>query len=232
VAQVNAYDGKNTYWSFPSPAAEQLDEALGCPGELVLDVRRVPLRPDIPPGHYTAEVVVLNSASGQRVPFVGLRGDRVERVELGGFWIRPPGVSGPGELPPPQAAQRYELGDQIALVDWRVTGHAAPGSPVTVETRWQALAAPTTDYTAFVHLSDATGKIVAQFDAQPTDGVYPTSAWLPGESVVEQHTLTLPPALPPGPLTVSVGLYNLASLQRLPVSEGGDEIHLASLDPG
>jgi len=43
-------------------------------------------------------------------------------------------------------------------------------------------------------------------------GKFPTGAWLPGETVVDVHPLTLPS----GSYTIQVGLYELATQQRLP----------------
>jgi hypothetical protein len=70
-------------------------------------------------------------------------------------------------------------------------------------------------YHVFVHLIDETGNIVAQSDAAPANWTRPTTGWLPGEYVVDAHTLNLPAALPPGPLTLRVGLYDPATGARL-----------------
>jgi hypothetical protein len=81
---------------------------------------------------------------------------------------------------------------------------------------WQALQVPAGDYTVFVHLLDpATETIVAQSDAMPRGGAYPTSWWLADEVVSETVTLPLEDVLP-GTYRLAVGLYNPA--QRLPAS--------------
>ena len=73
---------------------------------------------------------------------------------------------------------------------------------------WQALRAPGADYTVFVHLFDpATQSLVAQSDAPPRGGTYPTSWWATGEVVSE--TITLPLAdVPQGTYQLAVGLYD------------------------
>jgi hypothetical protein len=43
-------------------------------------------------------------------------------------------------------------------------------------------------------------------------GQFPTGTWQPGDTVVDLHQLSLPP----GNYTLQVGLYELATLQRLP----------------
>ncbi len=62
---------------------------------------------------------------------------------------------------------------------------------------------------------DATGGIVAQSDAAPSEWTRPTTGWLPGEYVTDTHTLILPEMLPDGPLSLRVGLYDPDTGQRL-----------------
>jgi len=80
---------------------------------------------------------------------------------------------------------------------------------------WRAEAETPTDYRVFVHLVDATGNIVAQSDAAPAGWTRPTTSWLPGEYVLDTHTLTLPATLPDGPLSLRVGLYDPDTGARL-----------------
>lgn len=83
---------------------------------------------------------------------------------------------------------------------------------------WGALAPLDTDYTVFVHLLDEAGDVVAQADGVPADGRYPTSAWEPGEQIVDSRLITLPAELPGGELRVIVGLYNPVDGGRLPLA--------------
>jgi hypothetical protein len=90
------------------------------------------------------------------------------------------------------------------------------------------------DYTVFVHLSDPSGYIVAQHDSQPAAGAYPTSAWTPGESLDEEVQVPLPTALPSGQYRLTVGLYDLKTMARLPVVDSagavvGDEVDLGTV---
>ena len=91
----------------------------------------------------------------------------------------------------------------------------APLLPCSVPLIWRAEAETLNDYRVFVHLVDATGAIVAQSDAAPAGWARPTTGWLPGEYVLDTHTLTLPSALPDGPLTLRVGLYDPDTGARL-----------------
>jgi 4-amino-4-deoxy-L-arabinose transferase-like glycosyltransferase len=82
---------------------------------------------------------------------------------------------------------------------------------------WTALAQMDTDYTVFLHVQDATRARVTQRDSQPLDGDYPTSQWRTGETVVDPYRIKLPADLPPGEYQIWGGLYQLETLERLPV---------------
>ncbi len=81
---------------------------------------------------------------------------------------------------------------------------------------WKARAPLPTDYVAFVHLLDTAGKMVAQHDGPPARGAYPTSWWLPGDVILDQHTLSLSSGLDTQSWRLHVGLYDPVTLQRLP----------------
>ncbi len=90
---------------------------------------------------------------------------------------------------------------------------------MTVDLAWRSVTTTEVDYTVFIHLIGPDGGQAAGADAQPRGGRYPTSFWRPGEVVLDRHTL--PADLPPGRYRVEVGLYDLATMARLPIT-GGD----------
>jgi len=77
------------------------------------------------------------------------------------------------------------------------------------------------DYTVFVQVLDPTDRIVGQVDAWPVQGTFPTSAWTPGEAVRDTYLVQLAADLPPGNYRLHVGLYLLATLERLSVLDTG-----------
>jgi hypothetical protein len=83
---------------------------------------------------------------------------------------------------------------------------------------WQSLTAQSGDYTIFLHLRNQAGDNVAQGDRQPLAGVYPTSQWQPGETVIDPILWQLPEDVPPGRYHLFTGLYQLDTLERLPVA--------------
>jgi len=69
---------------------------------------------------------------------------------------------------------------------------------------WQAIESPEIDYTSFVHIVDSNDQIVAQSDAQPLNGEYPTSRWFHNETVVEERILSFTPN---GEYRIYIGWY-------------------------
>ena len=123
------------------------------------------------------------------------------------------------EVLPAEHAQSAELGESIALTGYEYYPQpVVPGGTVYVTLFWQARAAAAADYTAFVHVLDANGQLVAQSDAMPLGGQYPTRAWQPGDQIGDRHDITLPADLPAGEYRVQVGMYRLDTLERLPAT--------------
>lgn len=80
-----------------------------------------------------------------------------------------------------------------------------------------AAASPPLDYTVFMHLVDEQGIMVMEpADAPPLAGDWPTSAWVPGVTVIDAHLIALPPDLHAGRYDLRLGLYDPATGARLP----------------
>lgn len=98
----------------------------------------------------------------------------------------------------------------LSLLD---AGYSLHEDSLVVTLVWQRHSAPLDgDYTAFLHVLDATGTIVAQVDRQP-DG-YPTGDWRPGERVRDTFTIPLDAAARAAfpTVTLRTGFYDLATL--------------------
>lgn len=132
------------------------------------------------------------------------------------------GPIGQVKIPPPdlvveETATRLNanFNDQILLKG--TTLPAAVEQPLlTFDLVWESQAAVPIDYTVFVHLLTLDGELVEQSDSQPLDGRYPTSAWEPGETIIETRQFVLD--VPPGRYLLQVGMYELETGNRLPVS--------------
>jgi 4-amino-4-deoxy-L-arabinose transferase-like glycosyltransferase len=113
------------------------------------------------------------------------------------------------------------IGEQFQLQGYEVAGGPASGT-LLVTLYWRALGRPTTDYSAFVHLIDAQGNILAQKDQPPgaTSGRLPTE-WATGDVVRDTHAVALPDDLTA--FRLRVGLYDVATGAQLPVVRYGRE---------
>jgi len=112
--------------------------------------------------------------------------------------------------PPPHFGSLFEL-----------TGYVLPatiqsGEILPLNLTWQSLQRTSTDYTTFVHIVDANGKLAAQQDQPPLAGFAPTHLWMQGQKLLDRYAIRLPEDLAVGTYTVRVGLYTLEE-GRLPV---------------
>ena len=99
-----------------------------------------------------------------------------------------------------------------------------PGEVVGLRTFWQVQQPFSEDYFIYVHLLDAQGNTVAQRDAPPWQGRFPTTSWQPGSMVVDVNDLALPASLPPGDYTLEIGMFNPATNARPPLTINGQPL--------
>lgn len=90
---------------------------------------------------------------------------------------------------------------------------------IKVTLAWQSSVVTTVDFTAFVHLLDGTGALIAQADHPPAG--YPTSDWRSGEIVIDRFFVELPSEPIAGEYHLQTGFYDPATVQRL-----GDAVRL------
>jgi hypothetical protein len=120
---------------------------------------------------------------------------------------------------------RFAFDDRIALVGSSIPLETRPGGSLQVRLYWRALAPIDEDYTVFVHVVDAQGKMLAQKDDQPQNSAYPTSFWDAGETVPDDHVIEIPRDAQPGDYRIRVGLYRPTDNTRLRV-DGSDHLDL------
>ena len=117
-------------------------------------------------------------------------------------------------LPPATALAEFDNG--VYLLDTSIRPPAQRGQPFEVAVEWAASDRLDTNYTVFAHFVDADGKIIAQSDAQPLAGRYPTTIWRPGEVVSDTLRIELPADAAEKTACLRLGLYDQQSLARLP----------------
>lgn len=140
------------------------------------------------------------------------------QLETQSTWLAPyAGQTAAHTFTPPAVA------GAVGLLDGALDqSRYAAGETAVLTLRWHA-AVPTPAYpTIFVHLLNATGDLVAQWDAPPVQGAYPVANWQPNALVTDAHTLPLPADLPAGTYTVVIGLYEPSDFTRWAVDSAAD----------
>jgi len=119
--------------------------------------------------------------------------------------------------------QAAQVGEAIRLVGYGLSSATvSPGQVLNLTLCWQAISTPPGDYTVFTHLYAPDGSVVAQHDGPPMLAYHPTSAWQPGEYVLDEHPMAIGD-LPPGNYRLGVGLYDpSADNTRLPLAVDGE----------
>ncbi len=181
------------------------------PDEIVLERRRLTIPPTAKPGLVTVTAQL---------------GDR--RVVLGTLEVE---TSQALFAPPPMDFEvGARFGDVAELVGYDLPPEPyVSGQPITVTLYWRGLdGASGADYTVFAHLLAADGHLVAQHDGPPAAGARPTRGWLPGEIVIDPHGMTFREPYV-GTAVVEIGLYDGATLDRVPLADGETSLILPTL---
>ncbi|HIE37514.1 MAG TPA: phospholipid carrier-dependent glycosyltransferase [Anaerolineae bacterium] len=196
------------------PACGMVPTSLWRPGQVWRDPYRVEVAEDAAaPSRLRVEVGLYDPKTGRTLGVVA----------VGEAKLAPPAA-----VAEPAHPLTVELADGVTLRGYDLAPEvAAPGEVVTLTLYWEAREAPAVDYQVFVHLLGEGLEPVAQGDAPPLGGDYPTGLWAPGEVIVDPHPLLLPEDLPPGRYRLSVGMYDLETMARLARLDGsGDAIEL------
>ncbi len=233
----NLLDQQQQRWGgYDRRARDGYSTLLWAPGEVITDAFGVPVDPAAPNGVYTIDVGLYRpteqgaaslpiTVNGQPT---GQHSLRLGPIKVGG---PPPDVITTD--PSPQVKLNQSFGNQITLLGYDLTRPTQNSKlnpqELNLTLYWRAEATPETDYTTFVHLRSQANENLAQRDSPPANGRYPSSLWDAGEVIVDQITLPLA-GLPPGEYALVVGLYDLASGQRLPVTDDpANELRLESV---
>lgn len=105
-----------------------------------------------------------------------------------------------------------------------------PGENLTVNLFWQANQTIAENFVVFVHLLTESGQIIAQHDALPRAGAYPTPWWRPGVIIEDNHTLPIPGDAPEGRYRLLAGLYSAETGVRPLLTSGDDYMTLGQVE--
>lgn len=116
------------------------------------------------------------------------------------------------------------LGDgevKIGLVSAEITPDVVQsGANVAVSVIWKVVEPPGRDLTTLLHVGPSDAPPLAQGDAVPISGDYPTHLWQAGEAFVDNYVVHIPEELSTGFYPLWIGLYD-ADFNRLPVFVDG-----------
>jgi len=121
----------------------------------------------------------------------------------------------------------------LRLLGYRVSSDVIrPGDSFTVSLFWKVLEHSTADYTVFIHLLDAKGELITQFDRPAGGTTTPTSTWQVGQVLRDTYPLSIPRDTPAGSYVIRMGMYLWPSMERLPVSIEGEVMENDFVDLG
>jgi len=185
--------------------------------------------PATPPGYYRLEVGFYEPATQAQLHATQVSSGKAlpDRVPLDYLQIGPL-----PQTPIVALAKPYRVGSLATLLGYTTetsTGRQIdiqrvpllPGEDLHLTLFWQVDQSTNTDYTTFIHVVDANGKLLTQQDTQPVHSLLPTSLWHRGQVIVDTYTLTIPEGAALGEYPIHVGLYDPATAIRLPIEQEG-----------
>jgi hypothetical protein len=136
----------------------------------------------------------------------------------------------PGDMPCTPVGVTF--GGQVRLVEQCQPDspqRIVPGAVALVRLVWAGERPLTTRYKVTVQLLDQRGQVVAQHDSEPGGGALLTNQWTPGEPVVDNHGVFVPPGTPPGRYRLVTAVYDPATGARLPAPDESTEWRLGEI---
>jgi len=177
------------------------------PGEVIADWYHIDIPQDVARTQAWRVVAILyRLQDGERVP-VSVAGQAAGGA-LGLGLVRV-GASKDSAIPPDeQIGNEPVFGDAIRLDGLQLD---IDEGFLHIRTWWHAIAPLESNYTVLVHVYDDEGVLLANGDTPPLHGGFPTSLWEPGDAVMDEYTLELPP----GGVELGLGWYDPDSGVRL-----------------
>ena len=173
-------------------------------GESIHEKYWIPLPPDLPPGIY--EVIVEprlsdGMSAGAARSLAAIEINNIDRLY---------------DLPGDVAVPMRVVWEPMTLHGFSPEVIAGqPGGAPEITLYWENHALHQEVVSAFVHVVDSNGQIVAQADHWP--GGLPSDILDEGQVVIDRFSISLPAGLAPGFYQIRVGLYNADSGLRLPI---------------
>jgi hypothetical protein len=112
----------------------------------------------------------------------------------------------------------YQLGEHIQLTRYRLSAESLlPGESLTIVPIWTSDGQVKRSYKVFCHILSKNDKLVAQQDGVPLNGVRHTPSWRTEEIIEDSYNIQMESDVQPGLYKISIGMYDLETLERLPI---------------
>jgi len=142
-------------------------------------------------------------------------------------------AAGPASFDTTQLDVQFE-GDVTLHQAATIDPTAEPGSVLRFTVTWSTREPFGDSFSAFLHILDADGNLIAQHDGVPLADTLPTTNW-PGspaddpEFIIDRFAVQLPPDIAPGTYAIRTGLYNPVFGNRLLTTTNMDSVELGTL---
>jgi hypothetical protein len=134
--------------------------------------------------------------------------------------------------PPVAHPMQVQFGNRITLVGYTFESvqPARRGETLSFVLVWRADQTLRERYIVFIHLLDAQGRVESQGDREPANGWFRTDRWETGNVIADRYKLELSTTISPGQYEIKVGLYNVATNQRLWTDTNQDHLSLTTVE--
>ncbi|MDW8395579.1 MAG: glycosyltransferase family 39 protein [Anaerolineae bacterium] len=106
----------------------------------------------------------------------------------------------------------------------------AVGATLGFMVRWLPPETPAPHARVFVHLVSADGRLVAQNDGDPINGLAPNFTWTPGTVIHDPRAVLIRSPLAPGAHELRLGLYRVADGRRVHTASGEEFVRVGQLE--
>ena len=202
-------------WATGNRGVGRPDSQWWDPDKYYVDELRLILPADLPPMTYSL-VAGLVGSSGERLNVPGSEVD--DMLHLRELAVEPtrPGLL-QGERPVVAAAA--DTADGLRLQGYDLL--PAPAE-LTLRLFWETGDGVGNDWITYIHLHDPQGERVAQYDGPALAGLNGTSQWHTDALYIDRRQIALPAEMQAGDYLFRIGLYSLASGERLPFQPESD----------
>ncbi len=199
------------------PAAGTASTSLWRSGMVISDILEMQVPKGAHDGAYRVEVSLLDRKKAD--PLLPLSGSQ-DRLVLDPVMVMRTPVSLSAIANP--VTVTFGEPATIALLGYELDERALQTGRLPITLYWRGAQSIGADFSVFIHVVDAGGKMIAQQDGPTQQGNAPTSWWEPGVLMQDVHTLTWPTELAPGNYRIELGVYDSTTGRRLPIfdSEG------------